>query len=42
MSVLIYQPILLFVIGQVQALPVTAERLEIATRQDSLLSKLHL
>ena len=31
-----------FVIGQVQALPVTAERLETATRQDSLLSKVHL
>ena len=31
-----------FVIGQVQALPVTAEGLETATRQDSLLSKVHL
>ena len=31
-----------FVIGQVQALPVTAERFETATRQDSLLSKVHL
>ena len=31
-----------FVIGQVQALPVTAERLETATRQDYLLSKVHL
>ena len=30
-----------FVIGQVQVLPVTAERLETATRQDSLLSKVH-
>ncbi len=31
-----------FVIGQLQALPVTAERLETATRHDPLLSKVHL
>ena len=31
-----------FVIAQVQALPVTVERLEKATRQDPLLSKIHM
>jgi len=31
-----------FIIGQVQALPVTAERLKTATTQDPLLSKIHL
>lgn len=30
-----------FTIGQMQALPVTVEQLEVATRQDSVLSKVH-
>ena len=41
-NVSLRQPILLLLCGQVQALPVTAERLEMATRQYSLLSKVHL